>query len=323
MMGRFRVGILVGLFASRLIGGPRRGRTRADARRGCARRRGRRGCSAHGAEDRCGTGGDVPGGGVGDHAVRRHDGEGVRDRRGLRCPRWAGARALLEHRIRAGRLLPDARMCSPFVPHGERRDLAPLLRRTRRSELPRTPPCRPEWRSLFGPTTCVPRCSYDMSGDVPTGCVGKDTCRAFSLAPETGLGYCWGGCIADSDCEAGQHCQTDHGTCVAGVVPPTKTIGEACTATDTNDGACRCFYGDSSGMGYCSSFCVVGAPGMCPSGYVCDSLELRLYGYTTQNTGMAGWCVATCVSGSAPDAGACPPNSTCSDISAAGHDCSV
>jgi hypothetical protein len=170
-----------------------------------------------------------------------------------------------------------------------------------------------------GTGTCVPKCSYDKAGDKATGCQGKDTCRAYSPAAETGLGYCWAGCTQDGDCESGQHCQTDRGTCVAGVVPPTKSIGEACTVADEDDDACRCFYGVASQTGYCSSFCIVGGPGTCPTGYVCDALEYRSDGFSVQNTGMAGFCVATCPMTDA--AGTCPPNSTCSDINVAGPDC--
>jgi hypothetical protein len=89
--------------------------------------------------------------------------------------------------------------------------------------------------------TCIPKCSYDKAGDKATGCQGKDTCRAYSPAAEAGEGYCWAGCTEDSHCESGQHCQTDRGTCVAGVVPPTKALGQACTVADEDDAACRCF----------------------------------------------------------------------------------
>jgi hypothetical protein len=169
-----------------------------------------------------------------------------------------------------------------------------------------------------GAGLCVPKCTYDTKGDPPAGCLGKDVCFTDALTEETGYGYCGAGCTQDGDCPSGQHCQTDRGSCLAGIVPPTKTIGQACTEADENDYACHCLYGGTSDTGYCSSFCIASGMTTCEVGYACDAIEFRPDGYTVQNPGMGGYCVATCATG---DASACPPNSTCSDINVAGPDC--
>ncbi len=162
---------------------------------------------------------------------------------------------------------------------------------------------------------CVPKCNYDKSGSAPTGCQAHDSCFAFVSAAESGVGYCWAGCTQDADCKNGQKCQTDRGWCVQGVLPPTKAIGAACTQSDTNAGVCNCLYGTNK-TGYCSSVCTIGGS-QCPNGYVCDSLEERLYGYTTPNTGMGGYCAVGCSS----DAGVCPSSSVCTNVFASGPDC--
>jgi hypothetical protein len=163
-------------------------------------------------------------------------------------------------------------------------------------------------------TICLPKCTYDQVGGAPVGCQGHDTCFAYTGAKEQGIGYCWGGCTKDADCQDGQKCQVDQGLCEKGVTPPTKGFGVACTKSDTNTGVCNCLYGTGN-SGYCSTFCVVGGPA-CPSGAVCDSLEARAYGYTTPNTGMAGYCAQTC----ALDGGSCV-SSSCTNVFASGPDC--
>ncbi len=165
-------------------------------------------------------------------------------------------------------------------------------------------------------SVCVPKCNYDKSGNAPTGCVGFDTCFTYVSLAENGVGYCWGGCKADQDCSDNQHCQTDQGICVVGVTPPTKNIGDACTKADNSTEACYCLYGTNN-SGYCSSYCIVGQAGMCPSGYVCDAFEFRAYGYTTPSVAMAGYCTKDCSS----DAAACPSSASCSNLSVSGPDC--
>ena len=175
--------------------------------------------------------------------------------------------------------------------------------------------CVPDPTSTTG-GACIPKCTYDSIGTQPSGCQGKDTCYAYTGAKQNGIGYCWAGCTQDADCESGQHCQTDQGLCEKGITPPTKAIGAACTKSDTNAGVCNCLYGTMN-TGYCSSFCIVGDTATCPTGMVCDSLEVRAYGYTTPNTGMAGYCAYPCSS----DAAACPTSSVCTNVFAAGPDC--
>ncbi|HEY3818306.1 MAG TPA: hypothetical protein VGL81_14100 [Polyangiaceae bacterium] len=166
---------------------------------------------------------------------------------------------------------------------------------------------------------CLPKCTFDKTGDPATGCQGKDICRVYTSATETGAGYCWGGCLQDSDCPTGQQCQVDQGLCMEGLVPPTKTYGTACSQADTDDGACNCLFGGASQTGYCSDFCVVGGAATCPTGSVCDGLEYRQDGFTMNNPGLGGYCAVGC---STTDAGiTCPPSSTCTDIFAAGPDC--
>jgi len=168
----------------------------------------------------------------------------------------------------------------------------------------------------FSGSVCLPKCSYDKQGGTPTGCAGKDTCFAYPSSAQNGVGYCWAGCTSDNDCQSGHHCQVDQGICVIGVTPPTKNIGDACTSKDNDTLACYCLYGNNN-TGYCSSFCVVGQTGGCPSGFTCDPFEYRAYGYTTPNTGMAGYCTKSCVG----DASACPSSSSCTNLSVAGPDC--
>ncbi|HEY1958597.1 MAG TPA: hypothetical protein VGH28_23425 [Polyangiaceae bacterium] len=166
-----------------------------------------------------------------------------------------------------------------------------------------------------GGNYCVPKCTYDKNGGAASGCTGKDTCFTYPSVNEDGVGYCWGGCKTDQDCASG-HCQADQGICVQGVTPPTKNIGDACTKTDNDTLACYCLYGNS-GAGYCSSLCVVGQNGGCPSGYVCDPFEYRADGYTKSNDGMAGYCTKDC----SGDASACPASASCTNLSASGPDC--
>jgi hypothetical protein len=164
-------------------------------------------------------------------------------------------------------------------------------------------------------TVCLPKCVYDSMGTTPTGCQPHDACFAFVSGPENGIGYCWAACTEDADCKNGQKCQVDEGWCVQGVLPPTKNIGDACTSSDTTLGACNCLYG-SNKSGYCSSVCTIGST-TCPSGYVCDSLELRMSGYATPNAGMGGYCAVDCTA----DAGVCPGASVCTSVFASGPDC--
>jgi hypothetical protein len=168
---------------------------------------------------------------------------------------------------------------------------------------------------------CLPKCTYDDKGDPPVGCVsgltgGNDLCFSYTAGSTGGVGYCWGGCKVDADCQDGQKCQADEGLCMKGVSPPTKAFGAACTLSDTNAGVCNCLYGKSD-TGYCSTVCAVGDPTGCPAGATCDPIEFRSFGYSVSNTGMGGYCAVQCTA----DGGACPAPSSCTDVLTAGPDC--
>lgn len=203
-----------------------------------------------------------------------------------------------------------------------------------------------------GQGVCLPRCFALNDGSAPVGCRGKDNCVVAAFVSQTipdagadaaaaspiAIGYCFGGCTVDADCPSGNSCQADIGICVRTVTPPTKQLGQACTSADngsaTMPAACNCLVNPNTGTGYCTHFCAVNSPtASCPSGYVCDSFEpttltsnatgATVPGFPTQNTALAGSCVAVC---SLPDAGgdggaACPAGATCTVGEAAGTDC--
>jgi hypothetical protein len=163
---------------------------------------------------------------------------------------------------------------------------------------------------------CLPKCAYDTTGDAATGCLANDTCLTWAAAPESGFGYCFGGCTSDSQCPAGQLCQVDQEICVTTPTTPTKALGAACTTADTASGACYCLAG-SKGTGFCTSSCTIGGPS-CAAGSTCDALLYTSDGYSKQNVGMGGYCLLTCE----PDGGpSCPASASCADIFVAGPDC--
>jgi hypothetical protein len=166
-----------------------------------------------------------------------------------------------------------------------------------------------------GSGVCLPRCTYDTKGDPPVGCRGNDLCFALTTTTTGGVGYCWGGCQTNADCQDGQQCEPDVGLCVVSPVTPSKSFGSACTPTDSAMGTCNCLYGDTT-MGYCTTVCSVGSKLQCPMGSTCDPLEFRVLGYTEPNLGMGGYCTLTCA-----DGGACPTGATCTDAVAGGPDC--
>jgi hypothetical protein len=125
----------------------------------------------------------------------------------------------------------------------------------------------------------------------------------------------------------------------------TKQLGQVCTPNDlssTNYG-CNCYYRPTTAQGYCSQFCITGpsSPVTCPSGYVCDpqlpsqvtSLnDGSTQGFTQVNAGLAGYCLQSCATTSAGDAGndasadaqaagMCPASAACSNEFTAGPDC--
>jgi len=187
--------------------------------------------------------------------------------------------------------------------------------------LPTTTPAQP------GMGICLPKCEFAVDGGAPAGCQGKDVCNAAGTGTTAsggvvGVGYCFGGCTADSDCPAGSQCQLDEGTCLTTLYSRTKMLGQGCTSADsaTNNHACFCDYSAATNEGYCTQSCIVGgAP--CPSGYVCGTGETEqltvagaeggtVPGFTLQNAGMAGLCRAACP-GSGDAGSPCPPHSSC------------
>jgi hypothetical protein len=187
-----------------------------------------------------------------------------------------------------------------------------------------------------GGGVCLPACVFAGDGTAPSGCVGKDTCLPYGFGsnPVQGVGYCFGGCTADTDCVTGEKCETTTGLCKKVVTPPTKNIGDPCTMADANATTppCNCIYNTKTTVGFCTQVCTVGGTG-CPSGWFCEAQEPKsltgsndasLPGFTTQNTGLGGFCVPSCqVDGGAmgTDSGACPTNTTCQDIFAGGAGC--
>jgi hypothetical protein len=182
--------------------------------------------------------------------------------------------------------------------------------------------CLPTATAMSGPNgQCFPKCTIPADGSAPTGCKGKDRCNLFATGAGTtgaltALGYCLGGCSANSDCPTGSTCQKDEGLCVTTPNTPTKQLGQVCTANDlsTTNYRCNCFYQPMTMLGYCSQFCITGpnSPVPCPSGYVCDPQlptkvmgqnDADVSGFTAVNPGLAGYCLQTCSTASAGDAG--------------------
>jgi hypothetical protein len=170
-----------------------------------------------------------------------------------------------------------------------------------------------------GQGVCLPTCSFPADGSAPAGCTGKDVCNFYGEGADAsgkavGFGYCFGGCVADSDCPSGSGCEKSTGLCVTAPTQPALALGDACNASAQNPG-CNCFGNPATGAGYCTQFCITGSQGAgCPAGYVCDSTEppaaspgadAGLAGFATQTPGLAGSCLARCsAGGTSPDAGA-------------------
>jgi hypothetical protein len=181
-----------------------------------------------------------------------------------------------------------------------------------------------------GTGICLPRCNFAPGGNVATGCVGKDTCfvagyDADSGGTVLGTGYCFGGCTENSDCPTGSSCQTNEGVCVTTLTAITAA-GTSCDATTVSGNGCDCLSDATTDMGFCTSTCVVGGTG-CPTGWICDaelpktltdSAGATVTAWTTQNPGLGGSCVPSCVVGGTTT---CPTSSTCQSSFAAGADC--
>jgi hypothetical protein len=181
-----------------------------------------------------------------------------------------------------------------------------------------------------GTGICLPQCTFGTTGTAATGCVGKDTCYAAGFSTDTsggamGVGYCFGGCAENSDCPSGSLCQTNEGICVTTLTAITAAE-TSCNSTTVTGNACDCLADTTTDLGFCTSACTVGGA-TCGAGWTCDadlpttlvdSSGATVTAWTTQNAGLAGTCVPTCVVGGVA---VCPTNSTCQDTTAAGADC--
>ena len=208
-----------------------------------------------------------------------------------------------------------------------------------------------------GSGICLPLCLALVDGSAPTGCLPGDACAPLEFATDSqtgdiaaAIGFCTGGCVADSDCPTGSHCQVDQGSCLDTVTPPTKPAGAPCTQADTTSGACNCvslaqFSDGGAAPGVCAPFCVTGPTTGCPSGFVCDALlqttleqddAALVAGFTKNNPGLGGECFQACAGAEAGSpageagassadggaaAGACPGTLTCATTETVGADC--
>lgn len=155
---------------------------------------------------------------------------------------------------------------------------------------------------------CLPVCEFKDSAAAPTGCAGKNSCNVYGWGKDTmtmatiGIGYCFGGCKADTDCPAGNKCQKETQLCVKTLDVYTKALGDACVDTDATGtpAKCNCIYTTADKKGYCSQTCKVGDAGACPTGFTCDTglpkTKLRDDDtvFTAAPAGMAGSCLKNC-----------------------------
>jgi hypothetical protein len=184
---------------------------------------------------------------------------------------------------------------------------------------------------------CLPACSYKADGTAPVGCVGKDVCQPYGFGTQpyvNGVGYCYGGCTADTDCITGEKCDLLTGLCLKTVTPPTMNIGDPCTMAQANMSPppCNCIYNTMTGNGLCTKVCTVGGS-QCPTGWMCETQEptalpgandASVPGFMTPNMGLGGFCVPSCqVDGGAmgTDSGVCPMGTTCRADFAGGAGC--
>jgi len=168
-------------------------------------------------------------------------------------------------------------------------------------------PLQPE----SGMGVCQPKCAFDVNGATQVGCPAPDTCTFSIFAQLTsgvsgsvlGFGYCQGTCQRDADCTAfgaASVCQTDVGICTSEPITRTLAIGDGCTTADFMSGACNCDYDLNTGVGFCTTTCVVGGT-PCPAGWVCDTGEPSAFNLgngnvtvMTQTAGLSGICLPSC-----------------------------
>ena len=151
---------------------------------------------------------------------------------------------------------------------------------------------------------CLPACFFGDDGAAPMGCLGKNKCHIYgwSRAPDglSGIGYCFGGCVADADCPAGNVCQSETALCVKTRAAYPKAPGTACTSADAKAPAqCNCLYETKTGSGYCANSCHFGET-TCGAGFTCDSglpktpLRADDVVFTKVPLGLAGSCLKNC-----------------------------
>lgn len=182
---------------------------------------------------------------------------------------------------------------------------------------------------------CFPYCQV-AAGGAPQGCVGKNKCNAIGFGvvqgTVTAVGYCFGGCTSDADCENGDKCQKEDGTCSkpANLVTYTKQVGDTCTRPATGSSTeCNCLALGAGQAGVCGHYCLTGtaddagiAGGGCPTGFICNGSFPKTSStgtalFATQPAGVSGNCEKACnVDGD------CPANSICEE-SSAGKSCQV
>jgi hypothetical protein len=164
------------------------------------------------------------------------------------------------------------------------------------------------------PGLCLPRCSFDANGNFTSTCAGKDACSYYlyqydSTGRPEGLGYCYGGCTRDADCQSGLHCQIESGLCTTTLTKYPLAIGASCTDLDSQNGRCVCLYTGTTtpSAGYCSQTCrmgTTGGAGACPSGFTCDGFVPKTDPasgttlFTKVPTGLQGYCLKNCASDS-------------------------
>ncbi len=156
------------------------------------------------------------------------------------------------------------------------------------------------------PGLCLPRCSFDASGNFTAKCAGKDACSYYlyqydATGRPQGLGYCYAGCTRDADCSGGERCQPETGLCAPSLVTYPLAIGATCTDADSQAGNCICLSTGSSAKGYCSEPCRMGTTsggGACPSGFTCDGFVPKTAGgapiFSKVPTGLQGYCLKNC-----------------------------
>jgi hypothetical protein len=149
---------------------------------------------------------------------------------------------------------------------------------------------------------CLQACQFDETG-LTVKCGGKESCSPYAFGKDSmmkpiGIGICFGGCKADTDCTTGTFCDTASGRCEAKKTTYTKNVGEACDRTAA-PAQCACRAQQSAPtMGVCGQTCATGAAGACGAGFYCaavpakDRMGMPLF--TVEPVGLEGNCQKEC-----------------------------